>query len=161
MKDHLMDLKSKLELLEKTLDDKVSAVNTKGDKWETLEERVTSLLAVKNEDIININVGGKHFSTTMETLMSVKDNLFWKVIISKKLDITKGIFIDRSPDYFPYILDFLRYKKINMKRLNTSQILELKEEVLYYELIELEAEFEAEGGDVGTGQSARAHRRVL
>jgi hypothetical protein len=78
----------------------------------------------------------------METLMSVKDNLFWKVIISKKLDITKGIFIDRSPDYFPYILDFLRYKKINMKRLNASQLLELKEEVLYYELIELEAEFE-------------------
>jgi hypothetical protein len=138
MKDHLSELKSKLEQIEKTLESKIETVNTIGTKWETYEERVKELREIKEEDIIQINVGGKKFATRYDTLLSVKDNLFHKIIMSGKMDIRKGIFIDRSPTYFWVILDYLRYQKFNPARFTTDQLIEIKDEVLYYEILTIE-----------------------
>jgi hypothetical protein len=144
MKATLSELKSKLEMLEKTLgidistNNKLSSDNNSQDESQNFEQRIKEIISIKPEDIVKINVGGKHFATKLETLLSVKDNLFFKMHHSKKFDMKKEIFIDRSPEYFPLVLDYLRYKKINLKKLSQDQLIEFKEEIIYYELLELE-----------------------
>lgn len=147
MKATLSELKSKLEILEKTLgnestsNNKLSTDNISSDESQNFEKRIKEIVSIKSDDIVKINVGGKHFATKLETILSVKDNLFFKMHHSKKFDMKKEIFIDRSPEYFPLILDYLRYKKINLKKINNYQLIEFKEEVIYYELLELEETF--------------------
>ncbi|KIH45685.1 K+ channel tetramerization domain protein [Ancylostoma duodenale] len=61
-------------------------------------------------DIIVLNVGGKKFSTTLETLTSTKpgDHTYFT-----SLDYSKGeVFIDRDPTVFKYILNFLREGRV-------------------------------------------------
>jgi hypothetical protein len=74
--------------------------------------------------------------------MNIKDNLFYKLISLKKFDLSKEIFIDRNPALFSHILDYLRTKKIFLKRFNWDQLFELKEEAIYYELLDLEKTLE-------------------
>ena len=143
MKNQLSDLKSKLELIEKTLLEQVVVVdpqiNTELSN-NVFEERIKEILSTKENEIIKINVGGKHFATRLSTIMNVKDNLFHKMILSKKFDLSKEIFIDRNPLLFPMIIDYLRHKRINISKLPSDQYADFKEEIIYYELLELEAE---------------------
>lgn len=139
MLSELSKLKEKLELIEKNIGSKMEEVNTLEGKWLSYEEKVKEIQGTKDEDIISINVGGKTFATKIDTLVKVKDNIFHKIITSQKLDIRKGIFIDRSPTFFPVILDYFRFGKFNPNKFTSSQLLELKEEILYYEVMPLEA----------------------
>jgi len=62
--------------------------------------------------IITINVGGKLFTTTTETLFLSK---YFKEISEDKIKCEKDgngyIFIDRSPKTFQHVLDFIRDDK--------------------------------------------------
>ncbi|EYC09464.1 hypothetical protein Y032_0060g3132 [Ancylostoma ceylanicum] len=61
-------------------------------------------------DIVVLNVGGKKFSTTAETLRSTKagDHTYFT-----NLDCSQGeIFIDRDPTVFKYILNYLREGRV-------------------------------------------------
>ncbi len=85
----------------------------------------------KEDDVINLNVGGVHFSTTVSTLQSfpklteeqqqslcvvndipTDENNMLSAIVSGNFmvmrDEKKRIFIDRNGTYFGYILDYLR-----------------------------------------------------
>jgi hypothetical protein len=113
------------------------------EKEDKLNSLIEDLIDPSSENaIVNINVGGTKFATRKKTLLNVEDNLFYKLIKSNKLDLTKEIFIDRSPVLFPYIIDYLRYKKFDLKDLKPDQFDDLKEEVIYYELLNLENLFE-------------------
>ncbi|EFA76274.1 hypothetical protein PPL_10035 [Heterostelium album PN500] len=62
-------------------------------------------------DIIELNVGGKHFMTTLQTLTQYSDS-FLGVMFSNRFQLSfdkKGrVFIDRDGDLFHHILSFLR-----------------------------------------------------
>lgn len=132
-------LKSKLELLEKTLEDKTEAVMNKQQIWKVLDERVKEIrLLNESDEIININVGGKKFATTTKTLMKVKDTLFYKVLISKRFDLKKEIFIDRSGNTFKHILEYFRTGKFVLEKFNQEELDQIKEEVEYYDILPLE-----------------------
>ncbi len=92
----------------------------------------------KPEDIITINVGGVKFSTLYDTLTIVRDNLFHKIIMTKKMDIREGLFIDREPKLFKHILQYLRFQQIDLKRFTETEIKELYDEAQYYEVYPLE-----------------------
>lgn len=140
MLSQLSELKNKLALLEENFSNKIENVTSIEKKWESFEEKIKEIENTKEEDIIWINVGGKKFATKLNTLLNVKDNLFHKIIINKKLDVKKGIFIDRSSTYFPVILDYFRYGKFDIKKFTKEQLMELKEEITYYEVLPLEEE---------------------
>jgi len=64
-----------------------------------------------DEDYVALNVGGKIFTTTKSTLRAVPDSKLDKMITGRfplLKDENGNIFLDRNPDYFPYILEFLR-----------------------------------------------------
>ncbi len=142
MKSQLDELKNKLKDFEETL--KINIIEEVRESKiqensQSNEKKIQEILNTKDEEIIKINVGGELFATRLQTLLNVKDNLFYKLIVAKKFDLKKGIFIDRSPDHFGVILDYFRTGKFIPKRFSYDQLLEIKEEALYYELLEIEA----------------------
>ena len=131
-------LKNKLDHIEKNIVEKVDEIELKEEKWNELEIKVKEIRETRRDDIININIGGKKFATKIQTLMNVKDNLFYKLIISKRFNFQNGIFIDRSAKMFPVILDYFRKQEFNIKRFNKEELSELREEAIYYEVLPLE-----------------------
>ncbi|KAJ4458043.1 putative K+ channel tetramerization subfamily protein [Paratrimastix pyriformis] len=63
------------------------------------------------EDVITINVGGRVFTTLKQTLLTQEDSML-AAMFSGRHPITKNAegmpFIDRNPDIFEKILDYLR-----------------------------------------------------
>lgn len=66
-------------------------------------------------EILKLNVGGKHFVTTRTTLTSVKDSMMAKLFagtadseFAPPLEIDGEVFMDRNPAAFGILLDYLR-----------------------------------------------------
>ncbi|KAK4473071.1 hypothetical protein MN116_004262 [Schistosoma mekongi] len=88
----------------------------------------------KRCDIVNLNVGGRKFSTSRNTLLWNK-NSFFSVLLDGALptmrDESGAIFIDRDPDMFSVILNYLRTSELN---LNGVDINSLRNEAQFYAL---------------------------
>uniref|UniRef100_A0A668A5X6 BTB/POZ domain-containing protein KCTD3 n=1 Tax=Myripristis murdjan TaxID=586833 RepID=A0A668A5X6_9TELE len=77
-------------------------------------------------DIIHLNVGGKRFSTSRQTLTWVPDSFFSSLLsgrISTLKDETGAIFIDRDPSLFASILNFLRTKELHPRSVNVHMLM--------------------------------------
>jgi hypothetical protein len=133
LKDDIINLKSKLESIESTLEGQMKDLEVREDKFKKMDNQVGEIIKTQNQ-IVRLNIGGKKFATTTETLLSVKDTLFYKLILAKHFDLSKEIFFDRSPHMFPYLIDYFRYHKINYTRFNKEQLEELYTEADYYEI---------------------------
>lgn len=138
LKDELFLIKSKLELLEKELTDQMMHLEIEADKWAKYDEGAVKLISKEKNKIIKFDIGGEIFHTKLETILSIKDTLFYRLLLSNKLDIDKCIFIDRDPNYFNYILSFIRNKKVNLNNLNINELKCLKKDVEFYQISDLE-----------------------
>ena len=74
-------------------------------------------MKVADVDIILLNVGGQKFTTTRSTLCQVEGSLLATMFSGRREDGVKrdqdgAVFFDVNPQYFGYILDYLRAKKI-------------------------------------------------
>lgn len=63
--------------------------------------------------LLVLDVGGKTFRTTLNTLLAVQGSLFWQVLQGQAPGVmqrlpTGELFIDRSGEHFHYILEYLR-----------------------------------------------------
>ncbi|XP_034974411.1 SH3KBP1-binding protein 1 isoform X2 [Zootoca vivipara] len=77
-------------------------------------------------ELVQLNVGGRRFSTSRQTLTWIPDSFFSSLLsgrISTLKDETGAIFIDRDPDIFAPILNFLRTKELDIRRTNVSLLL--------------------------------------
>jgi len=87
--------------------------------------------------IIELNVGGSVYCTTINTLLSEK-NSFFETLINKKSEQVKDsnnrIFLDRDGPLFNYILDYLRNKLSFVPPNNLIETNRLKIEAEYYKL---------------------------
>ncbi|XP_040903019.1 SH3KBP1-binding protein 1 [Toxotes jaculatrix] len=82
--------------------------------------------AGRSGDIIHLNVGGKRFSTSRQTLTWVPDSFFSSLLsgrISTLKDETGAIFIDRDPSLFAPILNFLRTKELHPRSINVHMLM--------------------------------------
>ncbi|XP_017849711.1 BTB/POZ domain-containing protein KCTD3 [Drosophila busckii] len=85
-----------------------------------------------SSDLVNLNVGGKRFCTSRQTLTWVPDTFFTALLsgrISSLRDEHNAIFIDRDPTIFSIILNYLRTKDIDIKN---CEIRALRHEAEYY-----------------------------
>ncbi|EFO25286.1 potassium channel tetramerisation domain containing 3 [Loa loa] len=86
------------------------------------------------EQIVNLNVGGHRFATSRQTLTWIPDTFFTSLLsgrIPTVHDETNAVFIDRDPEMFRIILNYLRTKQID---LNGVSLMNLKHEAQYYGL---------------------------
>ncbi|EDO48579.1 predicted protein [Nematostella vectensis] len=89
-------------------------------------------MSVSVGEIITLNVGGKRFSTSKQTLSWIPDSFFSSLMsgrISSLRDETGAIFIDRDPDAFVPILNFMRTKELDPRGLDLRVI---KHEAEFY-----------------------------
>ncbi|XP_045776444.1 BTB/POZ domain-containing protein KCTD3 [Maniola jurtina] len=73
------------------------------------------------QEIVNLNIGGTRFSTSWHTLTWVPDTFFTALLsgrIPTVRDETGAIFIDRDPNLFGLILNFLRTRDIDLTNVN-------------------------------------------
>ncbi|XP_008112015.2 SH3KBP1-binding protein 1 isoform X2 [Anolis carolinensis] len=83
-------------------------------------------VATAGAELIQLNVGGRRFSTSRQTLTWIPDSFFSSLLsgrISTLKDETGAIFIDRDPEVFAPILNFLRTKELDIRRTNVSLLL--------------------------------------
>ncbi|XP_037318388.2 SH3KBP1-binding protein 1 [Pungitius pungitius] len=82
--------------------------------------------SARSGDIIHLNVGGKRFSTSRQTLTWVPDSFFSSLLsgrISTLKDETGAIFIDRDPSLFATILNFLRTKELHPRTISVHMLM--------------------------------------
>ncbi|KPJ18265.1 BTB/POZ domain-containing protein KCTD3 [Papilio machaon] len=73
------------------------------------------------QEIVHLNVGGTRFATSWHTLTWVPDTFFTALLsgrIPTVRDETGAIFIDRDPNLFGLILNFLRTRDIDLTTVN-------------------------------------------
>eukprot|EP00026_Physarum_polycephalum_P012156 Phypoly_transcript_12434.p1 GENE.Phypoly_transcript_12434~~Phypoly_transcript_12434.p1 ORF type:complete len:324 (+),score=53.03 Phypoly_transcript_12434:105-1076(+) len=112
-----------------------SELEQKEKWWKGMEERMASHAKAAAKKI-TLDVGGQHFTTTKETLLSCQGSFFEAMLGSGhwKPDEDGVYFIDRSPTLFPIIMDFLRYGKINLERYSYDVMPSLTEELDFYQI---------------------------
>jgi hypothetical protein len=69
----------------------------------------------KYKEIICLNVGGKRFCTSRQTLTSISDTFFTALLsgrISSLRDSSGAIFVDRDPKLFSIILNYMRTRQL-------------------------------------------------
>ena len=90
----------------------------------------------KDNQIIDLNVGGSFYTTQLKTLLSEPNSLFSDIFETKKLeeirDGNNRLFIDRDGSLFKYVLDYLRNKKLLLD--DSMEKIRLKNEAEYYKL---------------------------
>jgi len=159
IQDDLSGLKSKLENIEGEFDSKLKEVENKEAQFKKIEQQIEELIS-KKDSVVKLNIGGRVYQTRISTLLSIKDTLFAK-IVSNSLENNEPLtelFFDRSFDHFDVIIDFLRTKQFNPCGMSKSDIDELKEEVEYYginEINDILAEIQKEVEFVGFESSGK------
>jgi len=90
---------------------------------------------------VKLDVGGKLFSVSLQTLTKEEPS-FFSAMFSGRFKLEKdeedgSYFIDRNPLYFEVILDYLRTGVINFKKYNSEELAELKMEIEFYQILSL------------------------
>uniref|UniRef100_W6NAN1 Potassium channel domain containing protein n=1 Tax=Haemonchus contortus TaxID=6289 RepID=W6NAN1_HAECO len=89
------------------------------------------------EQVVSLNVGGQRFATSSHTLTWIPDSFFTSLLsgrIPTVRDDSGAIFIDRDPDVFRIILNYLRTKQVDLSNIAPST---LKHEAQYFGLAPL------------------------
>ena len=152
LKKNLNNLKDKLKNIQVQIDENTSDTAIKAKKEVSMADKVKEIKS--DSEIININIGGELFATRKETLLKDPDCLFAILLKGefkdKELPLSinsfnnnntknevRELFFDRSADYFPYILDYLRTGIINYNLFSKLELKALHEEATFYEVTDI------------------------
>ena len=97
------------------------------------------------EDIIKLNVGGRIFMTKRRTLCACPDSMLGRMFepdseFAKPAEIDGCVFLDRDPEMFGHILNYLRSKRFFFLKMNSFDLHQLMNEADYFGFIELREE---------------------
>ena len=102
------DMNVLLTSIKQNIEETVSTAANDLNEWKQLK---ANLSKTRLSGRVQLDVGGREFSTMVETLTTEKDT-FFTALFSKQWDLEKDergrIFIDRNGDLFVEILDFMR-----------------------------------------------------
>ncbi|HEY9755051.1 MAG TPA: BTB/POZ domain-containing protein, partial [Oculatellaceae cyanobacterium] len=108
------------------------------DRKAWADETKTSPVDVKVPSRVRLDVGGKIFATSLDSLTHVKGSYFdhmfsgrWKLQRNAE-DGT--FFIDRDPEVFHYIMNYLRQEPIDLQSIKSKKIAALRKDAEFYGL---------------------------
>ncbi|PRP81201.1 hypothetical protein PROFUN_02035 [Planoprotostelium fungivorum] len=115
------------------IEEKMRQLRTKESTMRELEEKVEEHLANVSQRV-ELNVGGKRYTTSKDTLLSIEDTYFSALLGSGhwKPDADGSYFIDRDGKLFKFVLQLLRTGKMSIDHLSDQQKEDLKGELEYY-----------------------------
>ena len=104
--------------------------------WEIEKETIAATRTF--ESLVNLNVGGSKFSTTLTTLTRLPDTMLGAMFSGRHKLITDEAgyyFIDRDGTHFRHILNYLRCPEdFDANCISAEHVKELKKEASYYGL---------------------------
>ncbi|PRP81148.1 hypothetical protein PROFUN_01982 [Planoprotostelium fungivorum] len=117
----------------KKIDDRKKELQEKEERWKLLEQKMDENLA-KVSQKITLDVGGKKYTTSKDTLMSIPGTYFTGLLGSGrwKPEADGSYFIDRDRKLFHYVLQLLRTGEMSLDTLSEKQKKDLKRELEYY-----------------------------
>jgi hypothetical protein len=136
LKEELFKLKNKLETIEGQLTTQSNEIETREGKWSRIEKNLNYVIGTQG-DRVRLNIGGKIFSTSINTLLTIRDSFLARLVESGRVDLKDEIFIDRNPDLFHLIIDYYRYKTISYKGLSKNEVCQLRDDAHYYAISEI------------------------
>ncbi len=86
---------------------------------------------------IKLDVGGQSFTASKETFLKFKDSFFFAMLSSGcwEPDEDGVYFIDRSPTYFPYVIDYLRTSSfVSASKLSKEELQCVQTEFDFYSI---------------------------
>ena len=111
------DILAKFDEMVKLVESEKAKMKAEIETYESEKLRMKGV-EVSDDDIINLNVGGEKITTKRSTLCQVQGSLLasmfsgrWEKSLAR--DENGCIFFDFNPQYFVFILDYLRAKKIS------------------------------------------------
>lgn len=136
LKEELYKLKNRLETIEEQLTSQSNEIDSREGKWAKIEPNLNYVISTQG-DRIKLNIGGKLFTTSVNTILTIRDSFLARLIESGKIDLKEELFFDRSPRVFHLILNYYRYKKIDYKKLNKNDLIQLKDDAEYFAVSEI------------------------
>lgn len=130
----LLSLSSKLTSFEETLEKKLKELDKKGLHWFKMDFRRDELLKEGRDKRVSLDIGGRRFFTTLGTLLSQEDTVFYNLILTEQWDPQEELFIDRSYKHFDKILSYLRHSSLDLLNFSSITIAEILEEADFYKL---------------------------
>jgi len=109
------------------------------ENWEQFQSSSGEKL-VNFPSKIKLDVGGKSFTTTLNTLTLIGGTFFSGMFSGRfpvRAESDGSYFIDRDPQMFPYILNFLRGISPDIKTITKKELTALKHEAVYFQVDEL------------------------
>ena len=117
--DDLYTQEKDLKLKRERLEQQETQLQQERDEFEKCRKLAEELNAM-TDDMVTLNVGGKYFTTSLQTLCKVDDN-FFSSMFSGRYPLKKcpdgSYFIDRDGTYFHYILEYLRNEGLDLQPL--------------------------------------------
>jgi len=101
--------------------------------WEKEKERIAKIVTF--DKIIQLNVGGHKFDTTVATMTRFPNSMLGAMFSGRHtLDIDKDgyYFIDQDGTHFRHIINFLRNPEGFVNTLKGEELVELKNQAAYY-----------------------------
>lgn len=101
----------------------------------------------QSDEIIKLNVGGRIFETYRTTLTSFTESMLGVMFsMDSKFRLPKKtqdgyIFLDENPDYFAYILDYMRYGNFNNVDIEIAKNIRPLAQKICYPMCEIIDEF--------------------
>ena len=128
--------------IQKAIDERKELINITISRFNEKEKRIEDECK-KADDKITLNVGGKICVTTKATLLNISDSYFHGLLGSGfwQPDESGAYVIDRSFEFFPLILSFIRDGDVSILYLLDVDQMQLFNVELDYFLISLPAEF--------------------
>jgi hypothetical protein len=85
---------------------------------------------------IKLDVGGKTFTTSKETLLQHENTFFYGMLSADQWEPDEDgfYFIDRDPSYFHHVMEYMRSGNVPLERLDHYQLLKVVEEFDYYQI---------------------------
>lgn len=111
--EYILDLKEKLEKLDKAYQLKLNSIEKREVNLKQLENKYLEIEQLQN-NIIMFNIGGEYISTNRQLIINsiyesvLKDLLNNLTNNGKSLSDLSDTFIDRNPDYFKFIIEIIR-----------------------------------------------------
>jgi len=124
-----------LMTVSKQIEERLTLLSQKRKEWADLQTQMKENAEKSNSKII-LDVGGKRFSTTKQTLIQYEGSYFYAMLSSDhwKPGEDGSYFIDRDPKYFRIILNYLRTKEVNFDGWELKELHALKKELDYYQI---------------------------
>lgn len=140
LKKDLEGLKSKLQSIENNFSDKITNVCEREELNNRLEKKLNDVWETKQSSLVNLNIGGKIYTTRVNTLLSCTESIFSKTVKQYQSNgekLPEELFYDRSYQHFEIILNYLRYGNLCLKGINKYDKEEIREEIVFYGLSNL------------------------